>query len=108
MELFDREIMPDGTINEYYYDEGSDQVIVRTIADATAVLEANKNKRNWGNNGFTKDRTMREIATIDMAGLHRFMKEMHVEAGDPDEHKKLKIWLRRPENAYYRTASGKF
>lgn len=103
LELIDVEWAADGALNEYYYDDEKNSLIVNTKFDATKLLDYTKSLRNNGHNGFTKSRDMRHIGEIPTTEYLRILKDNNISPGHPDEMKLIKQWLRRPENAYFRT-----
>ncbi|WAK01867.1 hypothetical protein [Methylobacter sp. YRD-M1] len=107
-ELFDTEYTPDGTINQYFYDEDQDVMVINTISDITGLLERNKQIRNNGSNGFNKTRTARLIADIDATTYHRLLVEHHIDVLNKEDRPRLKKWLRDRDNRAFTTVDGKF
>ena len=106
--LLNKEIGVDGSLNEIFYDESTNKIITNTTMQLDNLFEYTKEKRNQGNNGFTKSREYRQIGEIPMTEYLNILKEFNIQPGDPDEPKHIRNWLRRPENAYFRTCTGKF
>lgn len=79
-------------------------------ADITSLIEKNQQAYNSGNNGFTKERNMRQLAELDMVTVQRLLVEHGIDvfSPDPDHMKRLKKWLKDPANKHFRTAHGQF
>jgi hypothetical protein len=105
-ELLDTDRNWNGSVDYYYWDPDTGEVVVHTAFEADRLLDQNKALRNSGTNGFSSSRDGRQIAEIDPVSYLRFRKEMHVDENPKDEMKLLKVWLRRPENAHFRTVDG--
>jgi len=97
-----------GSKTGYFYNESTGDILTRTNYDASALLEHTKRLRNSGTNGFNKDKSMRKIAELDQATILMLLKDHHIDVFDAEDMPRLKAWLRKPENAYYRTVDGKF
>ncbi len=94
-------------IRHYYADTAEGGAIIRSEADVLPILEANKAQATH-NDGYTKDRSWRRVATIPLIIIEKWKNEEGWDAlsSDPDCQKKLAAKLDSSEYAYLRTAPG--
>lgn len=88
-----------GSFTQFDYQDGN--LMFRHCEEVTPVLDQNKAEQNDGD-GYTKDRTMRKIASLPMTVYCDLVRR-----GIMDDEKALRRWLRDPDNRYFRTSGGK-
>jgi len=76
-----------------------DVFTLKHAENVSGIIESANNDRLYGNNGWTKDKTMRKIATLPASIL---LKYPHL----IKDKKALKKWLQTPEGMLFRTTEG--
>lgn len=79
-----------------------DKLLVRNAQDAEPIIEANKAELNSGEDGYSKSRNLRRVASIPLV-LYLDLKKRGI-LGD---RVKFRRWLNDPDNRLFRTAPGK-
>ena len=82
------------------WQEKGDQVVFNHVANIAPTLESAKQLREFSDNGWTHDRSLRQIGCIDAHTFHKLMTERPEIAKDPD---KLRDWLMSSEGEEFRT-----
>lgn len=108
LSFMEREITPEGTIHDYYYDTDRDGVVVNSSYNVDKLFEQNLQSRNSGTNGFNKERDVRKIAELDSVTIHKLLVEHNIDVFNKDDMPALKKWLRQSENSKFRTVHGRF
>lgn len=92
--------------NQFVYDETDDRIIMNTVQDCTNILEENKLKR-LTDDGYTKDRTMKRVATVPLVIVEKIINDEGWNMMDPNNSDRLLQFLDKPEWSYLKTADGK-
>ena len=79
-----------------------DTVVIRNSMDAEPIIERNKKLLNSGEDGYSKSRCLRRVATIDLVTWLDLKKR-----GILNDKKKMSAWLNSSENSHFRTAPGR-
>lgn len=97
-------------VKRQWADDGEGGGVVRTVQDVTAIIERNKAMYNH-NDGYSKSREMRRVASIPAVTWHKWMVEAGLDARDPDLSAKMEEVIKRkvndPDFRYFRTAPGR-
>lgn len=85
-----------------------DQITVRNNENVGDVMAFNQEQRNCENNGFSKDREFRKIATIPNNVFFEWMRQYpEIVQGDRElRDKTLKRLLRKSENSWLKSVDG--
>lgn len=62
-------------VRKEHYDHNEKKLFIQTIEDVEPILEENAIHRAAGNNGFSKERTFRKIASIPLILVEKWMRE---------------------------------
>jgi hypothetical protein len=103
MKFLGREINQDGVFEDSYYDDSTNKIHVKQVANISDLLERNKYERDYSNNGFTKERDMRKIAELDMLTVQKLKTEHNIDVFNNDDMPRLKQWLK--ENRGFMTVN---
>lgn len=93
---------------EQIFEMKGDQIKITNNEYVGDVMEHNWNLRNGENNGFSKDREFRRIASIPNSVFHEWIREYpEIMQGDRElRDKTLKKLLKKSENQWLRTVDG--
>jgi hypothetical protein len=89
------------------YDEGDDNIVIRSEQDCQPTIELNKKLMNDGTGGYGPTREWRRVASIPNIILEKWLKEEGIRYWDSEDTHKLAAKLDDPEWAFLRTAPGK-
>lgn len=109
MDLLDREFDDfSGIVEETYYDESTDRLIIKRIADVEPHLDANKDAFNSYKKPTYRSETMNHVASIPNIIIEKWMKEEPpLNIYNPQHKKRLLQRLNDPEWKYLRTMPGR-
>ena len=109
LQLIDRDINANGSVDNYFYDAERDAIVVNTECNVTALLDKNNQERNDGSNGYTASRDLRKIAEIDAVTILRLLTDFNIDVYNKEDMPRLKKWLRDRDNRGFTTVrAGSF
>ena len=100
--LFDRDYMTGTTT--WFEDLGGNDFALHTEQDVSAILEANKIKRNMGRKYYAASKDFWRAACIPNNVYLRWRTEFGIDFYDPDHTDRINKKLNDPDWAYLKTA----
>lgn len=91
-----------GVKKMWHYNGDTDEAVIETIVDATAVVEENKAQFNQMDEHSTWKGDMHRVASIPIS-LYYDLKAK----GIADDPARMKAWLNDPDNRFFRTRPGR-
>lgn len=92
--------------NDFYYDEADDRMILTKVQDVEPILKRNHRLR-MDTDGYTKDRSMRHVATVPMVVIEKIISEQKWNPMLIENRQRLLQLLDTPDYAYLRTSKGR-
>jgi protein associated with RNAse G/E len=96
-----------GVTSTFHYSAHDDTAAIQTTSDVTKLLDANKYQRNNQSLHHTSE-TFNKVASIDTNALMMWIKARGVSYQEfMQDPKWVKVFLNDPDNAAWRTRTGK-
>lgn len=86
----------------WHYNGDTDEAVIETVVDATAIVEENKAQYNQIDERAGWQGDMHRVASIPMALYYELKAK-----GIADDPARMKAWLNDPENRFFRTRPGR-
>lgn len=90
-----------GATRYFSYDESTDECVIETVSDVSAILELNKRRYNnqsestkWGDGQIVASIPLEVLADLQRRGI-------------TDDPAKMRAWLNDSDNRFFRTRPGK-
>lgn len=96
-----------GAVETFALEDG--KIYDHQAQDITWLIEQNKEAQKQSNSVLSNDGTsnLRKIAEIDSTTQLRLLTEFGIDVYNPAHMPKLKQWLNRSENRYFKTVAGR-
>ena len=96
-----------GVLDDFKYDHTEDRFYIRSRQDVEPMLDANREDRLSGRDGYTPSRDLQKVASIPNIVAEKWLREKGVNVLLPQHRDKVMQLLDDPEWAYLRTAKGR-
>jgi len=102
--------LSDGQVHtRFHYDDTTGAQTIERIQNIEPILNSNKREQTFSDNGYSKSRDLKKIASIPMVVIEKWMKDDGVNVlalTGPERTKYFRKKLNDSDNRYLRTDNG--